>query len=32
MSRRKLTAKQHAFLEYVKQYVRAHSIWNADVG
>ena len=27
MSRRKLTAKQHAFLEYVKQYVRAHNIW-----
>ena len=27
MSRRKLTAKQHAFLEYIKQYVREHSIW-----
>lgn len=27
MSRRKLTAKQHAFLEYVRHYVRAHSIW-----
>jgi repressor LexA len=27
MSRRKLTAKQHAFLEYVRHYVREHSIW-----
>ncbi len=27
MSRRKLTAKQYAFLEYVKQYVREQSIW-----
>ena len=27
MSRRKLTAKQHAFLEYIKQYVRDHGIW-----
>ncbi|MFQ5569405.1 MAG: LexA family protein [Rhodothermales bacterium] len=27
MSRRKLTAKQHAFLEYIKEYVREHSIW-----
>ena len=27
MSRRKLTAKQYAFLEYVKQFVREQSIW-----
>lgn len=27
MSRRKLTAKQHAFLEYIKHYVRDHGIW-----
>ena len=27
MSRRKLTAKQHAFLEYIKQYVREKGIW-----
>ena len=27
MSRRKLTAKQHAFLEYIKGYVRENGIW-----
>ena len=27
MSRRKLTAKQHAFLEYIKNYVRENGIW-----
>lgn len=27
MSRRKLTAKQHAFLEYIKRYVREKGIW-----
>ena len=27
MSRRKLTAKQHAFLEYIKDYVRANGVW-----
>ena len=27
MSRRKLTAKQHAFLEYIKSYVRENGIW-----
>jgi repressor LexA len=27
MSRRKLTAKQHAFLDYIKRYVREHEIW-----
>ncbi len=27
MSRRKLTAKQHAFLEYIKSYVRENGVW-----
>lgn len=27
MSRRKLTAKQHAFLEFIKDYVREHRVW-----
>ncbi len=27
MSRRKLTAKQHAFLEYIKRYVRDNGVW-----
>lgn len=27
MSRRKLTAKQHAFLMYLKEYIRENSVW-----
>lgn len=27
MSRRQLTAKQHAFLQYIKEYIEEHEIW-----